>query len=321
MVAYRPQGRGASRPGWLRRARSSSCGGPRSGPRRRRSERALRRHSNGRRDRRWPPWPSVAAAAALWAWWSSARVEEPGPLASESRAVGLLPFMPSWADLRASETTPAPSVPSGAAATAPTPRDPRPVTRVPPPAAPLPGPVAPPAVAPTLSAPASTTNSPAGTAGARVPPVPADPAPGSTGGPGNRATTPVRSEPLYYWSSPGVQPPVLQYPGMASWAMLSPEAVITGPYFEVLVDLDGNVETVRIRRPDRARRDVLPPSHDAGGGEAVALHAGPAQRPAGALRDPRRHRRALAGRALNASGTSTRTCSARTPSRQPIFLP
>ena len=44
------------RPGWLRRERSSSCGGPRSGPRRRRSERALRRPSNGTRDRRWPPW-------------------------------------------------------------------------------------------------------------------------------------------------------------------------------------------------------------------------------------------------------------------------
>ena len=29
--------------------------------------------------------------------------------------------------------------------------------------------------------------------------------------------------------------------------MLGPDAVITGPYFEVLVDLDGNVETVRIR--------------------------------------------------------------------------
>ena len=34
---------------------------------------------------------------------------------------------------------------------------------------------------------------------------------------------------------------------MSSSALKSPDAVIDGPYFEVLVDPEGNVETVRIR--------------------------------------------------------------------------
>lgn len=52
---------------------------------------------------------------------------------------------------------------------------------------------------------------------------------------------------LYSWVTPGVQPPVLRYPSLASTALQNPEAVIDGPYFEVLVGTDGSVETVRIR--------------------------------------------------------------------------
>ena len=198
---------------------------------------------------------SVAVAVALWAWWSSARVEEPSPLASESRAVGLLPFMPSWADLRASGTTPSATATTGPAGTAPAPRDPSAVTPALPPAAPLPVPAAAPsAVAPTVSAPAPSTASPAATAGSRVPPPPADTAPRSTGGSaGLGATTPGASEPLYSWSSRGVQPPVLRYPAMASWAMLGPDAVIDRAL------LRGPRRSRRQRRdgqdswPDRAR--------------------------------------------------------------------
>jgi hypothetical protein len=52
---------------------------------------------------------------------------------------------------------------------------------------------------------------------------------------------------LYSWVTPGVQPPVLRYPSLASTALQDPSAVIDGPYFEVLVGTDGSVETVRIR--------------------------------------------------------------------------
>lgn len=52
---------------------------------------------------------------------------------------------------------------------------------------------------------------------------------------------------LYSWVTPGVQPPVLRYPSLTSTALQDPEAVIDGPYFEVLVGTDGSVETVRIR--------------------------------------------------------------------------
>jgi hypothetical protein len=52
---------------------------------------------------------------------------------------------------------------------------------------------------------------------------------------------------LYSWVTPGVEPPALRYPAMASTALKGPDAVIDGPYFEVLVGADGTVETVRIR--------------------------------------------------------------------------
>ena len=210
------------RPAWLRRARSSSCGGPRSGPRRRRSERPLGRHSNGRRDRRWPPWPRSLppplsgpggrrlGSRSQGRWpanrgrWGCCRSCPRGPIFARPRPRRRRAFRPARRLRRLRRAIRGQSLGYR--------RRPRrcqvrlrhrPSRR-------------------RCRAPASTTNSPAGTAGARVPPCRLTPRRVSTGAAGNRATTPVRSEPLYYWSSPGVQPPVLQYPGMASWAMLRP---------------------------------------------------------------------------------------------------
>ena len=52
---------------------------------------------------------------------------------------------------------------------------------------------------------------------------------------------------LFSGMTPGVVPPVLRYPSATSAALMGPDAVIEGPYFEVLVGTDGGVETVRIR--------------------------------------------------------------------------
>jgi hypothetical protein len=57
----------------------------------------------------------------------------------------------------------------------------------------------------------------------------------------------IADDALYSWVTPDVEPPVLRYPAMSSTALTRPDAVIDGPYFEVLVAADGTVETVRIR--------------------------------------------------------------------------
>ena len=162
MVANRRQGRGAT-------ARRGSVGSVRAvapGRAAGRGDAAANDlwegTSNGRRDRRWPPWPRSLPPP----------LSGPGGRRLESRSQGRWPANRGrWGCCRSCRRGPTFARPRprrrrafrpARPATAPTPRDSRPVTRVPPPAAPLPGPAAPPAVAPTLSAPASTTNSPAG---------------------------------------------------------------------------------------------------------------------------------------------------------------
>ncbi len=54
-------------------------------------------------------------------------------------------------------------------------------------------------------------------------------------------------ETVYSWTSQGVEPPVIRSPAMPSWATPPPAAAIDGPYLEVLVDPQGQVETVRVR--------------------------------------------------------------------------
>ena len=57
----------------------------------------------------------------------------------------------------------------------------------------------------------------------------------------------VDRDTVYSWTSEGVEPPVFRYPAMPAWAMPDPGSTIDGPYFEVLVDPQGQVETVRVR--------------------------------------------------------------------------
>ena len=57
----------------------------------------------------------------------------------------------------------------------------------------------------------------------------------------------VDRDTVYSWTSEGVEPPVFRYPAMPAWAVPDPSSTIDGPYFEVLVDPQGLVETVRVR--------------------------------------------------------------------------
>jgi hypothetical protein len=52
---------------------------------------------------------------------------------------------------------------------------------------------------------------------------------------------------VYSWTNAAVEPPTIRYPAMPSSALPPPDAAVDGPYFEVLVDDRGDVETVRLR--------------------------------------------------------------------------
>jgi hypothetical protein len=88
---------------------------------------------------------------------------------------------------------------------------------------------------------------PPGTAASFGPSGAPSPSRGTAASTPSEVARPADSDALFSWMTPGVEPPVLRYASVASTAQQSPEAVIDGPYFEVLVDAEGNVETVRIR--------------------------------------------------------------------------
>jgi hypothetical protein len=52
---------------------------------------------------------------------------------------------------------------------------------------------------------------------------------------------------VYSWTNEGVEPPAFRYPAMPAWAVVDRASTVSGPYLEVLVDPQGQVETVRIR--------------------------------------------------------------------------
>ena len=114
-------------------------------------------------------------------------------------------------------------------------------------------------------------------------------------------------ETVYSWTSQGVEPPVIRSPNMPSWAMPPAGRGDRRSLPRSAGRPAGAGGDGARPRPDRAGRDVLPASHDAGVRQALAVQSGAPQRTPGALRDPRDHRTALTGphrAVLTTSGTS-----------------
>jgi hypothetical protein len=197
---------------------------------------------------------------ATWYLWPAGPLRPPPrPTDGDPVPLAAVPLPPSWADIgRVGRRAPVPS----AASTAPPPAAtvPPEVARAAAPAAPaepvdapepradasvslIPPPGAPPAAA--TPAPAAAVRPPATTSASSSPP-----ATGEVSAPASIPTptaAPALNDAVYSWTSAGVQPPSIRYPPMPSWALPEPGATIDGPYLEVLVDQQGQVETVRIR--------------------------------------------------------------------------
>lgn len=183
-----------------------------------------------------------AALGLAWWLWSPGSPPLPAPprLFDVPRGIRAVNLDPHWMSLgpepsivpTASETTRTGAVPTAVEGGAPPPAETTervaedtPSSTAPEPASPAPSaPVEPPA-----SPPSSPEQSPR--------PAPADP-PDST---------------VYSAANTAVQPPVLRYPNLPNAVVTGNGIPIVGPYFEVLVDQAGRVETVRLRgRPDRS---------------------------------------------------------------------
>jgi len=168
----------------------------------------------------------TAVASIVWLTWPAPALRVPAAPGRSGEALVLRPkpLPPDWA-AAAERPVPPPSRPTGAAAPLSAPAVPAP----PPPS------VAPPVV--------GYAPSPTAAPGPVAPAVPAAPPPGvpavSSGGPLDDA--------VFSAATPGVTPPVMRSSGLASTALKGPGEAIAGPYFEVLVGVDGSVETVRIR--------------------------------------------------------------------------
>ncbi len=208
----------------------------------------------------------VGLAVAAWQLWPAPATR---PLARPTPAATTAAAVPEAAPMPSAPATPAPPpVSPGPAASfdpAPAPVAVAPVARSLP-ARVVRGTPPGPAVGSTISPPSRPVVSAAPVETAAAPPAPArtdvvatSPPPAAVvalAGNGEARTTPRAADlagdtsgadTLYSWVTPGVQPPVLRYPSLASTALKDPGAVIDGPYFEVLVGTDGSVETVRIR--------------------------------------------------------------------------
>jgi hypothetical protein len=184
------------------------------------------------------------AAGALWPA-PAARVPEAPPGAGHA-PLSARPLPEDWASW---------SPPGLGEVIAPSARRPVIAVPAPPPAgssappfgdAPIPAPLASTADPPIQSAAAGPV-APPGTAASFGPSGAPSPSRGTAASTPSEVARPADSDALFSWMTPGVEPPVLRYASVASTAQQSPEAVIDGPYFEVLVDAEGNVETVRIR--------------------------------------------------------------------------
>ncbi len=170
----------------------------------------------------------------------------PRPTQNDPVAFSAIPLAPGWADIDrlgrrvrstggASITASAPAASSGAPASVPTA-----AMVVEPPADAAVALIAPgggPAAAASGTTPVAVTAVTATPAAAPSAPPTPTPAPDAADD----------GDAVYSWSSNGVEPPVIRSPAMPSWATPAPGAVIDGPYLEVLVDPQGQVETVRIR--------------------------------------------------------------------------
>lgn len=228
----------------------------------------------------------AAVLVMVWWLWPSAPVEVPASPQNHPDAIAAVELTPGWADLdrlgrRPAGSAGAPAIAPGgaapppAAASRPPASAARPSVSASPPArasaAPAPAPSRP---APTGAAPAPpvviATPPPTSipSAATSSPPVPAPT--NIDAAPRPAARTPAAAPPaaipaappaapaasradegaadtVYSWTSEGVEPPVFRYPAMPAWAVPDPASTINGPYLEVLVDPQGQVETVRIR--------------------------------------------------------------------------
>ena len=202
-------------------------------------------------------WKKVAAGAVpvvllmvWWLWPAGPPVLPPTPKQYDPMALVAIPLAPGWADIdrlgRAARgtrtaattavaaTSPAPLTVAARSADAPAivaePRADASVALVPP-AGEIPA---------TASAPGARPAPP-------PPPVAAAVLRPTAAVPALAAAEDGESDTVYSWTSDGVEPPVIRSPAMPSWAMPAPTATIDGPYLEVLVGQQGQVETVRVR--------------------------------------------------------------------------
>jgi hypothetical protein len=196
----------------------------------------------------------IVLIVAWWLWPTAGPGLPPTPKQYDPVALAAIPLAPGWADVdrlggaaaNRGRAAAAAAVSSGAPAAAPTltarTADAAPSIVAEPPADASVALVPPAGVVPGAATPPSG-GSPAAPPPAIAAAVPRNPAPA----PAAAATTAGSVETVYSWTSSDVEPPVIRSPAMPSWATPPPYATIDGPYLEVLVDQQGQVETVRVR--------------------------------------------------------------------------
>jgi hypothetical protein len=201
-------------------------------------------------------WRKGAAAAApivlftAWYLWPSPGLRlPPRPTENDPVAAAAIPLLPGWADVdRLGQRVRAAAGPARSPAAPVRP----PTTNIGAPPAMVAEPPSDAAIA--LVAPNSAIPSGAPGPGRAVAPTTVTTSPSAPIAPAPAAPPAAAAETaaadvdtVYSWSSAGVEPPVIRSPAMPSWATPPPGAAIDGPYLEVLVDPQGQVETVRIR--------------------------------------------------------------------------
>jgi hypothetical protein len=199
----------------------------------------------------------IVLIVAWWLWPAAVPGLPPTPKQYDPIALAAIPLSPGWADVDRIGGVAANRARAAAAAAAVSSARP-PVsanltarnTEAAPPIVAEPRADASVALVPPAGTVPSAANPPSGSAPSAPPPaiaasVPRTPTPAPT--PAAAAATAGGVETVYSWTSSDVEPPVIRSPAMPSWATPPPSATIDGPYLEVLVDQQGQVETVRVR--------------------------------------------------------------------------